>query len=104
MDSQPTPPTATLRREVLYALRTVGPASAEQVAETGYLGRAEQDDAGAIRLSEHNCAIYGVSGPYPIACQAELELLGDVLGARVTRECHIASGARSCTYLVEPAG
>jgi predicted ArsR family transcriptional regulator len=70
--------------------------------ETGYLGRASRDQDGTIRLCEHNCAIYGVSGPYPIACQEELELLGDVLGARVTRECHIPSGDRSCTYRVEP--
>lgn len=70
--------------------------------ETGYLGRATRDADGTIRLSEHNCAISGVSGPYPIACEEELELFGEVLGARVTRECHIASGGRSCTYRVEP--
>jgi predicted ArsR family transcriptional regulator len=70
--------------------------------ETGYLGRATRDPDGTIRLCEHNCAIYGVAGPYPIACQEELELFGDVLRARVTRESHIASGGRSCTYRVEP--
>jgi predicted ArsR family transcriptional regulator len=70
--------------------------------ETGYLGRATRDSDGTIRLCEHNCAISGVSGPYPIACQEELELFGEVLGATVTRECHIASGGRSCTYRIEP--
>ena len=70
--------------------------------ETGYLGRATRDADGTIRLSEHNCAISGVSGPYPIACDEELQLFSDVLGARVTRECHIPSGGRSCTYRVEP--
>jgi len=70
--------------------------------ETGYLGRASRDAGGAIHLSEHNCAISGVSGPYPIACDEELLLFSEILGARVTRECHIGSGARSCTYLVEP--
>jgi predicted ArsR family transcriptional regulator len=70
--------------------------------ETGYLGRATRDPDGIIRLSEHNCAISGVSGPYPIACDEELQLLGEVLGARVTRECHMPSGGRSCTYRVEP--
>jgi predicted ArsR family transcriptional regulator len=70
--------------------------------ETGYLGRATRDTDGTIWLSEHNCAISGVSGPYPIACEEELELFGEVLGARVRRECHIASGGRSCTYRVEP--
>ena len=70
--------------------------------ETGYLGRAVRDPDGTIRLCEHNCAISGVSVPYPIACDEELALFGDVLGAKVTRECHIASGGRSCTYRVEP--
>jgi predicted ArsR family transcriptional regulator len=70
--------------------------------ETGYLGRASRDLDGTIRLLEHNCAIAGVSGPYPIACEEELQLFGEVLGARLTRECHIATGGRSCTYRVEP--
>ena len=70
--------------------------------ETGYLGRATRDSDGTIWLSEHNCAISGVSNPYPIACEEELLLLGEVLGAKVTRECHIPSGVRSCTYRVEP--
>jgi predicted ArsR family transcriptional regulator len=70
--------------------------------ETGYLGRASIDEDGTIHLSEHNCAISGVSSPYPIACDEELQLFGEVLGANVTRECHIASGGRSCTYRIEP--
>ena len=70
--------------------------------ETGYLGRAVRDPDGTIRLCEHNCAISGVSVAYPIACEEELALIGDVLGATITRECHIASGGRSCTYRVEP--
>ena len=71
--------------------------------ETGYLGRATRDQDGTIWLSEHNCAISGVSSPFPIACEEELALFGEILGATVTRECHIASGGRSCTYRVESA-
>ena len=70
--------------------------------DTGYLGRASIDADGTILLSEHNCAISGVSSPYPIACEEELRLISEVLGAKVTRECHIPSGGRSCTYRVEP--
>jgi predicted ArsR family transcriptional regulator len=70
--------------------------------ETGYLGRATCDAAGTIRLHEHNCAISAISGEYQIACEEELQLLGEVLHARVTRESHIASGGRSCTYRIEP--
>jgi predicted ArsR family transcriptional regulator len=71
--------------------------------ENGYLGRATLNEDGTIRLYEHNCAIYGVSGTYQTACTAELQLFTDVLRATVTRECHIASGGRSCTYRVEPS-
>lgn len=71
--------------------------------ETGYLGRATRDADGTIWLNEHNCAISGVSGSYPIACEEELALFGEVLDAKVTRVCHIASGGRSCSYRVEPA-
>ena len=70
--------------------------------ETGYLGRATLDTDGTIRLHEHNCAIYAVSGAYQIACDQELALFEEVLGAKVTRECHIASGGRSCTYRIDP--
>jgi predicted ArsR family transcriptional regulator len=70
--------------------------------ETGYLGRAMLEPDGTVHLSEHNCAIFAVSGMYPIACEAELQLIAEVLGAKVTRECHILTGARSCTYRIEP--
>src|SRR5450759_2713266 len=70
--------------------------------ENGYLGRASLDADGTIRLYEHNCAIYGVSGTYQTACTAELQLFKELFEANVTRECHIASGGRSCTYRVEP--
>ena len=70
--------------------------------ENGYLSRASLDQDGTIRLYEHNCAIYGVSGTYQAACTAELQLFKELFGANVTRESHIPSGGRSCTYRVEP--
>jgi predicted ArsR family transcriptional regulator len=56
---------------------------------------------GVIRLRERNCAIYEVATITPAACRAEVQLFRDVLGARVVRETHIASGDRSCTYRIE---
>ncbi len=72
--------------------------------ENGYLGRATREPDGTIRLCEHNCAISAVSGSNQEACDAELALFSEVLGARLVRESHIVSGARSCTYRVEPGG
>ncbi len=71
--------------------------------EQGYLCRAELDEGGStIRLREHNCAIYRVAAGLPAACQAELELFRDVLGADVVRESHIVAGDRCCSYRISP--
>ncbi len=69
-------------------------------AEQGYLAEASVDADGTIRLHEHNCAIYHVARANPVACQAELDLFSEVLGAEVVRETHIASGDRCCTYRI----
>lgn len=68
--------------------------------EQGYLGEVEIDGDGTIRLREHNCAIYHVAHQTPRACEAELELFRDVLGADVVRETHIAAGDRCCSYRI----
>ncbi len=68
--------------------------------EQGYLCGAELSADGTIRLREHNCAIFHVAAGDPAACEAELALFRDVLGAEVVRETHIAAGDRCCTYRV----
>jgi predicted ArsR family transcriptional regulator len=73
--------------------------------ELGYLADAEVDPDGTIRLREHNCAILEVARGQHSACDAELDLFREVLGADVVRETHIASGDRCCSYrIVERAG
>jgi predicted ArsR family transcriptional regulator len=66
----------------------------------GYLAGAIVSVDGTIQLQEHNCAIYHIAAGSPAACQAELELFSDVLGADVVREQHIASGDRCCSYRI----
>ena len=68
--------------------------------EQGYLADAVLEPDGTIRLREHNCAILDVARGEAAACQAELELFREVLGAEVVRETHIASGDRCCSYRV----
>ena len=70
-------------------------------ADQGYLADTVLGTDGTIRLREHNCAIYHIAEGSPAACQAELELFSEVLGADVVREQHIASGDRCCTYRIE---
>lgn len=66
----------------------------------GYLAGAVLNTDGTIRLQEHNCAIYHIASGSPAACQAELELFREVLGAEVVREQHITSGDRCCSYRI----
>ena len=70
--------------------------------EAGYLAEAVVSDDGGVRLREHNCAISKISQRTTAPCDAELALFGDVLGANVERESHIASGDRCCSYVVKP--
>jgi predicted ArsR family transcriptional regulator len=69
-------------------------------ADQGYLADATIGPDGTIRLREHNCAIYHIAAGSPAACQAELELFTEILGAEVVREQHIASGDRCCSYRI----
>ena len=69
-------------------------------AANGYLAEADVSNDGTIRLQEHNCAIYHVAVASPAACQAELDLFTEILGADVVREQHIASGDRCCSYRI----
>ena len=68
--------------------------------ELGYLADATIDPDGTIRLREHNCAILDVARGQRSACDAELDLFREVLGADVVRDTHIASGDRCCSYRV----
>ena len=68
--------------------------------EQGYLADAVLQPDGSIQLREHNCAILEVARGQRAACDAELSLFREVLGADVVRETHIASGDRCCSYRV----
>ena len=68
--------------------------------EMGFIAEAITAPDGTIRIREHNCAIFRVARESHRACEAELALFRDVLGADVVRETHIAAGDRCCTYRV----
>ena len=69
-------------------------------ADNGYLAEATLSADGTVQLREHNCAIFNIAKGSPAACQAELDLFSEVLGADVVREQHIASGDRCCSYRI----
>jgi predicted ArsR family transcriptional regulator len=68
--------------------------------EQGYLCEMSQEPDGTLELRECNCAIFDVAKRTDLACQAELDLFRQVLGAKVVRRSHIASGDRCCSYTI----
>ncbi|MFN8580488.1 MAG: helix-turn-helix domain-containing protein [Gemmatimonadaceae bacterium] len=79
---------------------------AELLTSLGYMAEAVESGgaAGAATqtLHEHNCAIRLVAERYPEVCEAEARFIEEVLGVEVTRQAHIAKGANSCTYCIQP--
>jgi predicted ArsR family transcriptional regulator len=69
------------------------------LAEEGYMAAWRESD-GAIRLTEHNCAIKAVAQRFPEICELEERFLRDVLGAGIVRHTHILSGCQACEYSV----
>ena len=84
---------ATLTRRLLSELDgVVGSdrvaAIARLMSEAGYMAEWQEDE-GAFRLSEHNCAIRAVAERFP-----------EVLGGTVDRRTHIVSGCNACEYAI----
>ena len=69
------------------------------LAEEGYMAVWEERD-GAIRLTEHNCAIKAVAERFPEVCDAEEKFLREVLAAGVERRSHILAGCQACEYSI----
>jgi DeoR family transcriptional regulator, suf operon transcriptional repressor len=69
------------------------------LVEEGYMA-AWHESAGAVRLTEHNCAIKAVAQRFPEICELEERFLRDVLGAGVERHSHILSGCQACEYSI----
>lgn len=79
---------------------------AELLTSLGYMaeGGITSASGGEATLKEHNCAIRAVIEKFPEICVAEERFLAEVLGAQVTRQQHIASGANCCEYCLHETG
>lgn len=91
-----------------YAPRMEGKGFRERIAEmakiqaeSGYLADWQQLDENTFELTEHNCAILQVAREYPQACECELKMMQELLGATVCRQQHIAKGGFCCRYLIQ---
>jgi DeoR family suf operon transcriptional repressor len=76
---------------------------ARVLTEAGYMAEWRAED-GVFRLAEHNCAMRALVERFPEICAAEERFLGDVLGAEVERQAHIARGCNSCEYAINFMG
>jgi DeoR family suf operon transcriptional repressor len=97
------------RRRADEILARLGDAPFEQrvAAVVEFLGREGfmpnvSNDAGHLRLAEHNCAMHAVAQRFPEVCDTELQFLTELLGPGVQRDRHIVSGCNACEYAITP--
>jgi predicted ArsR family transcriptional regulator len=99
------------RLEAQHASRMAGKSLRDRVAavariqdENGYMSQWEECPDGSFRLREYNCAICQVARRFPRLCEKERELFTRLLDADVTREEHVLTGDRRCSYRIRPRG
>lgn len=69
----------------------------------GYMAEWREEPDGTLLLIENHCPICAAATACQGFCRAELDVFRAVLpGATVTREEHIVSGGRRCTYAIVP--
>ncbi len=94
---------AKLRLEPLPTLELRVTELTRILDEDGYLADFEALPDGSYRITEHNCAIFGVAMKYGQACSSEIEFIRAVLpAATVERVAHMIAGAHVCAYAITP--
>ena len=66
-------------------------------AEEGYMAKG-----GATGLTEHHCPIAAIAREFPQVCAFEKRLFEQVLGVKLDRTDHLASGGQACVYAAAP--
>jgi DeoR family suf operon transcriptional repressor len=94
---------AKLRLEPLPTLDARVTELTKILDEDGYLADFEALPDGSYRITEHNCAIFGVAIKYGQACSSEIEFIRTALpDATVERVAHMIAGAHVCAYAITP--
>lgn len=87
-----------------YRKRLAGRSAAEKLRELARI-RDEEGYIARVRgrsLCEHHCPIAAVAREFPQVCAYEKLLFEAVLGRRLERTEHLASGGRACVYVPSP--
>ena len=84
-----------------YRKRLKGKSLGDQWQELARI-RDEEGYMACVRargLVEHHCPIAAIAKEFPIVCQMEKALFEAVLGTKLDRTEHLASGGRACVYV-----
>jgi predicted ArsR family transcriptional regulator len=76
---------------------------ADRLSEQGFAASVEPLSRDGAQLCQHHCPVVDAAGEFPELCDAETEMLGQLLGRHVTRLATLAQGDGVCTTLIPPA-
>lgn len=86
-----------------YRKRLDGMTTEQKIRELARIREEEGYMAGSkgLTLSEHHCPIAAIAKEFPEVCTLEKKLFEAVLGVKLARTDHIASGGSACVYRPE---
>ncbi|MBC3185519.1 transcriptional regulator [Corynebacterium sp. zg-331] len=87
---------ATVREENPDSLEDTAYALARAFDDHGYAATVQRA-GGNIQICQHHCPVSQVAAQYPELCEAEHEVISDVLGTHVQPLASIAGGHGICT-------
>ena len=82
---------ATLQQKVEAVVRLL--------SQQGYMA-AWSEEAGTVKLAQHNCAVRAAAEQFPEICAAEVDFLREILESEVRRDSYIPEGCNSCQYSI----
>ena len=93
------------RTIVADAALEVGPVdTVEKLARTlsraGFAAEISGQHGNAVQLCQHSCPVSDAAMRFPVICEAETQVISEVLGVHVTRLATIAHGDGVCTAIV----
>ncbi len=75
-------------------------ALAELLTLAGFAATFEPNEAGSHQLCQHHCPVVDAAREFPELCEAETNVLSEILGVHVTRLATLAQGGHVCTTLI----
>lgn len=69
---------------------------ASALSEAGYASSVEEVGTG-LQICQHHCPVWNVASRFPELCEAEQEVVSEIVGSHVQRLATIAGGNCACT-------